>query len=492
MTAPTTLRARARRLIVISLVLVLAGAGAAAAYWTATAQLSTTASTAAVGLEQKILPSESETPLATTYTSEVAAAAGAFALTNTGSRAAEYTLSVDIASTSAATLPSTLQLAAGELTAGQECTSNTSLGTTGTGAETLRSTGTLEAGATVELCLRTTLPPEAAAAHVGAEITLSLSSSLRYAEGEAWTVTAGPATITQTVAPRDDAPEPPGGKNFVSDGARYTVRLDGACIQRTAMAGSRGLALQTACGESESQWRLTDMGDGTFTIDWATNQRPGALSQTRWTATGEGKSVMLTDRRDGDTAQRWRVTASGTDRYRFESVAHPGQFLTVGGGLWNSSDTSARHLTLEPAREGAAQSFGIDRVGNPFPFPERETMRADGAGPSYFGLTFTRNTGNGWSSGYDQEFSSRVFLAPEHAPEARVEHPVGKLTGEYTTVQFTPEVVRAYADSAQGGYGNSWVYVEQKLPGGTWTPVAVGKIHIEKTSQSIGVYPGWR
>lgn len=491
----TALRRRARRLTVTILVLVLVGAGTAAAYWTATTQLSTTASSTAVGLEQAMLPHGGESPLEVTFTSETVTAAGAVALTNTGSREAEYSLIIDATSTGAPALPAALRLAAGALAAGQECTPGFSDETTGTGAEPLTLTGSLEAGATIELCLTTTLTAEAIAAHFDQTITLSLTSSLRYAAGEAWTVRAGPARITQTVGPRESTPEQPstpGTSDFVSDGARYRLLHGGACIQHTEVGSTHHAVLETACNGTQSQWRLTPAGDGTYTIDWATNTKPGELAQPRWTATGAGESIAFADARGEDAAQRWIVSAVGENQYRLESVAYPGQVLTVGDALWNSSDTGFRRLSLEPAADLSSQAFTLDRVGNPFPALETMTTRADG--PWEVQLGFTRNTGNGRDTGYDQELSYRVFLAPERDPDARMEHPAGALTG--TTVQFTPDSVKEYAQSSQGGYGNSWVHIEQKLPGGEWTPAAVGKIHISpataEASQAMGVYAGWR
>lgn len=496
MSAQTTHRARARRLLVVVLVLVLTGAGAAAAYWTATTQLRTTASAATTGLEQQVLPSEGESPLGITYTSETSTAAGAVSLTNTGSRAAEYTLTVHATTTHAEALTSALQLAAGALAEGRNCTHEISLATSGTGATPLTVTGSLGAGGTIDLCLQTTLPADAAAEHPDATLSLSLTSSLRYAEGDAWTVTAGPATITQTVGPRESTPEQPeepalpGAGDFVSDGARYTLVLDQAYIQSTNIHGVQGIALHPTAGQWESQWRITEAGDGAHYIDLANNEAKPESPRTRWTATEEGTGVVLAAPQRDQDAQKWIISEVGPHGYRIESLARPGYVVTVGAGLWNSTDSHPRRLTLAPVGDQNDQAIAFERVGTPF--PEIEQMKPEGSGPWSFALAFTANVQ------YEAEVSYRVFLAPEDTPEARTAYSPHAVNGWDPKVQFASNssVLREYAESAEGGLGNTWVHVEQKLPGGEWTPVAVGKIHIsptaDKNSQSIGVYPGWR
>lgn len=503
-----TLGARARRLIVITMLLALTGAGAAAAYWTVTTQLSASTSAASVGLEQQLLPAGSDSPLTATYTAESPSAAGTIALTNTGSRAAEYALTVKTSSASAEDLPAALQLTAGLVEAGQECAAGSDLKDLRTGALPLEIAGTLIADETVDVCLQTEFAAEDIVAFADEQIVLAVSSSLTYAEGDDWTVGAEPVTITQTVGPHESAepgepgdpqepggpekpetPGAPGGGDFTSDAARYQLSLDGACVQLTHFDSIRGIALHANCGQWESEWRVTDAGDGTFHIDWANNETPGMLQQTRWTATGAGRSVTLSDAATGNDAQRWNITAVSESQHRFESVAYPGHYLTVGGGLWNAGDANPRRLILEPSVDHAIQGIGFERIGDPF--REVEQMSGSGNEPWHVDLTFSQNTG------YEKEISYRVFLAREDTPDVRVAYPQGALEGAYPTVQLNRDSgLREYVNSADGGVGNTWVHVEQKLPGGDWTPAAVGKVHITPTTpqdQSVlGVHNGWQ
>lgn len=141
---------RLRRLAVATLLLVLLGAGSAAAYWTAQATAHSRATAASVGLEQALPLTGGSSPLAGTYSAEELALAGTVTITNTGSRAAEYTLEVAPGQASSPVLPAAVQIAAAPVTRALDCSPQAaqSGARTGTAEVGLSLHGELAAGAT--------------------------------------------------------------------------------------------------------------------------------------------------------------------------------------------------------------------------------------------------------------------------------------------------------------------------------------------------------
>src|SRR5699024_6359520 len=108
-------------------------------------------------------------------------------------------------------------------------------------------------------------------------------------------------------------------------------------------------------------------------------------------------------------------------------------------------------------------------------------MTSHGDDGWYRELRFPQNSGNQGATSY------RVFLAQENSPADRVAYREAP-TGWDTAVRFrhgSPEVMD-FVNSPSGGDGNTWVYVERSVDGGSsWTPEAVGKIHFVTTSNTV-------
>lgn len=193
---------RLRRLAVVTLLLVLLGAGSAAAYWTAQATAHSRATAASVGLEQALQTTGGSSPLAGTYSAEQLALAGTVTLTNTGSRAAEYTLDVAPGPASSPTLPAAVQIAAAPVTRALDCSPQAALSgaRTGTLGAGLSLRGELDAGATATVCVQTSLTAAAHATLPDGTLELAMTASLEYAKASQWQLTADRAmTVTQTV-----------------------------------------------------------------------------------------------------------------------------------------------------------------------------------------------------------------------------------------------------------------------------------------------------
>lgn len=191
----TTTRARALRLrtiAVLSLMLFAVGAGGAAAYWTASDQLESAATAATVGITQT-----DPLQLAGEYNAGATAAAGTVTMTNTGSR--EAALAVTVSGTGSESLRGALTVRLSEMTSGAQCTAAAMPPVLAEGKLGLTYQRTLQAGASVTLCIRTALLPHETFAHAKASTEVSVSSTLTYATGADWTVSAA-ATVTQRVA----------------------------------------------------------------------------------------------------------------------------------------------------------------------------------------------------------------------------------------------------------------------------------------------------
>lgn len=192
MIAPTPRRAHLRWIAVLATLLLVAGTGAASAYWTAQAQLSAAASAATIGIEQQLLPDPQTSALSTTYSAENLIAAGAVSIENTGSREATISLDVRAASPNSTGLTSALRVAIAPVASEAQCIPGAELAGTTTGALPLTYEGELAAGASIVLCVQTSLTPGDAAARGGEQAELTLASTLAYGADGAWTL-HGPA-----------------------------------------------------------------------------------------------------------------------------------------------------------------------------------------------------------------------------------------------------------------------------------------------------------
>lgn len=184
--------ARLRAVTVLAMVLILAGAGGAAAYWTASAQLDSSASAATVGITQT-----DPLKLANQYNAGNLAAAGTVTIKNTGAR--EAALAVTVGGTGSETLRNALTVRIAEVANQADCTPGAVLKTVADGKLGLSYTRTLDAGASLTLCVQTSLPPREAFLLAGKSTEVKVTSTLTYATGADWTVSAA-ASVGQSVA----------------------------------------------------------------------------------------------------------------------------------------------------------------------------------------------------------------------------------------------------------------------------------------------------
>lgn len=206
MTTRRLLAARAKLIAAVTTLLILLGAGGAAAYWTASATLESSASAATLGVTQL----DRLDGLATEYTAGALTTAGVTTLRNDGTAPGRYTLTVSAQSSTALTRALTVSIS--QVASAEQCTPGAALSPLAQGAltpsaPTLSARGDLAAksaaGDSVVLCVRTSLPAQSVFLLGGEKAGLTVTSSLRYADGERWTARPGGnvgGTITQSVS----------------------------------------------------------------------------------------------------------------------------------------------------------------------------------------------------------------------------------------------------------------------------------------------------
>lgn len=192
MTAARAIALRAKLIAAVTTALILLGAGGAAAYWTASAQLEGSATAAELGITQT-----RPTGLQKTYTSGNLRFADAVTITNESVRDAELTVTVGAAT--GAALPEALRLSVFPLAAGDQCTTTARPATAVEGRTALTLTRELAGGSSVMLCVQTSLPLPAVFLFPGKQTELTVTSSLTYADGSAWTISADKATSAPLV-----------------------------------------------------------------------------------------------------------------------------------------------------------------------------------------------------------------------------------------------------------------------------------------------------
>lgn len=193
---------RLRRVLVVTILLVLLGAGSAAACWTAQARVEAGAEAASIGLEQSLLLEEGTSPLAGTYSAENLMLAGSVSIANTGTREAIYSLAVHPGSATSSALPAALRITAAPVSSAQECSPRAPLDSARTGI--LEGGAVLEgevgAGASITVCVQTSLTAADHAALADGQLELMITSSLAYAKAAHWQIQADQAmSIIQAV-----------------------------------------------------------------------------------------------------------------------------------------------------------------------------------------------------------------------------------------------------------------------------------------------------
>lgn len=489
------MQTRTRRLGILAAVvtfLTLVGSVGAAAYWTTTAGLTGNGKTATIGVAQAVTPASgapaSGTPLAFTYSSSALQTAGAITVTNTGSREAAYTTTLAPSTPVNANLAAAISVTAFPVASTAACTASaTAPGGSATGnASDFTASGTLAAGASVVLCVQTSMTSAGTATYSEQSGGFSITTALRYAAGSAWTATSSAATFTQTVAKSGPVVVPAA----LNGGARYNILGQGACVTGTSNSVTLAACQDLGSGDGwqNTQWRFSPNGNGTYTINLARNS--GSVpSPGQWQTIAAGTTAIPLQAAAATADRSWYVESLPSGGYQIRSAQSPTLCATVTNvNLWNSSGTGKPwKIVLADCNGSSAQSFSFTMVGNPT--PPVETMTCSGNEWSRK-TTFTQNVG------YEQEIVYRVFLANAATPDVRTAFTESVPTGYNPYVQFSHDnaALNAYANSAAGGFGNTIVYVEQMIGGvGAWTPTAEGKIAlVANGTGSTKITCGWQ
>lgn len=469
--------------------LMLIGGTGAFAYWFASSQLAVSGSSATVGIEQVVHPAgDSQTPLAATYSASALTAAGAVSITNTGSREAVYSLALQAASATEPSLPGAIIVAVAPVANEAMCTPDAALSDPVTGALSAESavtaTGEAAAGATVILCVQTSISAATAAEHQGEELSITLQSLMEYAPYDAWRLGAPAVTFSQSLA----AELPSGPAAFVPDeSARYHALHEGIRICRMNANGTIALARNQGCSDWESEWRLTRAESGSLRIWWSNNNNPDDQSLRLWTAVPPGDSPLTAADSTNSDAQRWFITESAEGMH-IESAQYPGFCATIGAGLWNPPQNPFKVILAACDDLAPSQLFDFAMIGNPH--PATQTPVCTGSPGFFLNLAFSDN------APYQGETVYRAFFARESTPTVRVPYPIGSTTGWTTVFQvaYTAPALHDYVNATEGGLGNTWVYVERQVGNtGIWTLAAEAQIRIAVGAYDpLAVNCGWQ
>ena len=434
---PSSLRLALTAAVVTTLV--VGGAGASYALWSATAGVASSASTATVGVGHAL----SGSTLAHTYTSSAVAAVGVVTVTNTGTRAGTY--STSLTATSAST---TLRSAvAVEIGTAASCTTAATLTSPATGTlnAAVTKTGSIAAGASVALCVRTTMTASGVSANPSTALDATIASSITIGT---WAATAAPAiTATQSVAAAAPA--------FTNSGIRYTIANLSQCVAR--QWGGGALLRGSGCGSDQlSEWRLVQAGNGTY---YVTSSYNAADQPTlRWYAATTTSSVTSANQADV-AGQQWTITQRADNLYRFLSAAI-NQCLVVGPG--NVMSTAVCNDA------SAAQGFTITPIGTPVPPPT--TLSCTGNSGNYIAFSWPALAGYQATVTY-KLYINEVFVANftnGYSPQAQLYN------------DRAPQVL-----IATHGTGSKTVEVKQSISGGEWTTTGTALMTIQPTSNNL-------
>jgi len=439
---------------------VLAGTGTSYALWSATAQVSSTAKAATVSLTQTVAPSST---LGVTYTSSLLAAAGAVTVTNTGTRSSAWSLGVTGASTNSTTFPGLVGLSMGIVSATSGCTTSTTLTSPVTGvfgSSAVSIAGTVAAGASVIVCLKTSITAANVAANVSKSVVATVTSTVT---AGTWSATSPAATFTQQT--------PAQTTTTVSHTAWYWIKTTlnpVRCVQTEYFRTAAGTPLwQEDCnsiadqeGNRNEYWKFVPTSDGYYRIT-SRNALTMGWSQAAVGETNQSPRLSETT----STSGQWLLSANsnGTTTFKLRSD------LGMCAALTGTSTALMSYLTVIPCVAGnASQQFQIVMLEIVVP-------------PA---IVLTCADTDGWNavlswpqlSTYKNNVVYRVKIDGTVMTGG-----YSRATGNDTNLQFSHDNAALYAY----GTGTHAIVVEQSVFGGEWTVTGTGTLKIANNAPKL-------
>jgi len=443
MRRPSRLRIALGLTSALVIFIVVAGTATASAWWSASTNVSSTATAASVGVTQSLAATPS---LVTSYTSASLVAVGVVTVTNSSTRAATYTTSLTATSAST-TLRAAVAVEVGTVSS---CTTTAtlSLPQTGTLATTVTYTGSLAAGASVALCVRTTMTAAGVAANSAATVTATASTAVLVGT---WTATASPTlSFTQTV----------GGSTVITvdpDAWYFLKRSNGdlRCAESKDFGAISGTAVQTVdCNVllANQLWRFTPATSGYYTI---LNKYSPTL---HWNVTDDTTGQALIIATTTGSKSEWSVTGSSASTAIIALRSN-----TTLCASTESNNGNAKPMKIATCVAGnAEQAITLAMLGVANPAAITLTCAADGYNATYAWPQLT---------GYENEVTYRVLVA------GVVTTAYSRGTGFDTTIAFA-----STAALAALGTGTKTVEVQQKLASGVWHRVGTGSLKLSNTT----------
>lgn len=417
---------RARILFTVALAAVFALTGATVSYalWSTSVTTGSTASTATVTVGHAL----SGSTLGVTYSSTTTSAVGVVTVTNTGTRSGTYALALTATSTSSTVRAAT----AVEIGTATSCTTTATLSgaVTGTFAAAVTSTGTIAAGASVALCVRTSMTASNVSSNTSATLSASAASSITVGT---WSASAAaPITFTQSVAA-------PTGFQSV-DGNRYKIYNQGVCMG--ADWGFTAFSRGTNCDNDQtSNWRFTTDGSAKYI---ARAYNTGTAPDNRWNAAST--TALNLASATATAAQRWTVTIRADNTtFQIQSVSQSKCVAVASNGS----------VSLETCNAASAgQGFTFTVVGNSQPAPV--ALSCSGNGSNYIEFSWPVLTG------YEAEVTYKVYVDGVFVRN--------HTNGYWTAAQFNNPDFTA----AMKTVGTHTVQVQQSVSGGAYTVTGTG------------------
>ena len=332
-----------------------------------------------------------------------------------------------------------------EIGTAASCTTTATLtsAASGTFAAAVTKTGTLAAGASVALCVRTSMTAANVTANASASLSASAATSITVGS---WSASAAaPITFAQSVAA-------PTGFQSV-EGNRYKIYNANICISsnwNTFDLISRGAVLGGDCNNDQtSNWRFYDHSSGAKFIARAYNT--GSTPDNRWNASSATTVNLAAS--SAAAAQRWMITARLDSTYQIQNVAQSKCVAVASDGT----------MLLETCNTASAgQAFTFELVANSTPDPI--TLTCAGNGSNFIEYSWPVLTG------YQQEVTYKVYLDGVYFRD--------HTNGYYTTEQFN------YVDlpAAIKAVGVHTVRIEQSVSGAAYTVTGTGTLRVAATT----------